>query len=47
MGALELVSRCRRQTGGGGGGNRIMKERMSTRRSENTKLLPGYSLPLQ
>lgn len=46
MGALELVSRCRRQTGGGGW-NRIMKERMSMRRSENTKLLPGYSLPLQ
>lgn len=30
-----------------GGWNRIMKERMSRRRSENTKLLPGYSLPLQ
>lgn len=44
MGALELVSKCRRQTGGGVEQN---NERMSTRRSENTKLLPGYSLPLQ
>lgn len=47
VGGGSWASQQMQETDWRGGWNRIMKERMSRRRSENTKLLPGYSLPLQ